>query len=119
MVGSRPTRHRFFVISKVSLLQFGFTDPRKVVRKSCPERQSRWGWAMMRYFFDLDTQCQSMYDYQGRELATPEAAYQLAELIALDLALDGESVGWTVAVCNPEGKRFFSVPVRDAELVNR
>ena len=74
---------------------------------------------MKRYFFDLGTQCRSMYDYKGRELATPEAAYQLAELIALDLAFDGEWVGWAVAVCSPDGERFFSVPVRDAELINR
>ena len=74
---------------------------------------------MKRYFFDLDTQRQSMYDYKGREFPTPEAAYQLAELIALDLAFDGESAGWAVAVRSPEGKRVFSIPVRDAELVNR
>jgi hypothetical protein len=73
--------------------------------------------AMKRYFFDLGTQCDSMYDSKGGEFPAPDAAYQLAELIALDLALDGEWVGWTVAVCSPDGERFFSVPVRDAELI--
>jgi hypothetical protein len=72
---------------------------------------------MKRYFFDLGSQSQSRYDYQGRECATPEAAYQLAELIALDLALDGEWTGWAVAVRGPQGERFFSIPIRDADLV--
>jgi hypothetical protein len=74
---------------------------------------------MTRYFFDRGTQRDSMYDYKGGEFPTPDAAYQLAELIALDLALDGEWAGWTVAVCSPGGERFFSVPVRDADLINR
>jgi hypothetical protein len=72
---------------------------------------------MKRYFFDLGSGHQSMYDYQGRELATPEAACEMAEMMALDLALDGEWTGWSVAVLSPEGKRFFSIPVRDADLV--
>jgi hypothetical protein len=73
---------------------------------------------MKRYFFDLGTRCQSMYDYQGREFASPEAAYQLAELIALDMALEGKWVGWEVAVRSPKGDHFFSVSVKDADLVD-
>jgi hypothetical protein len=72
---------------------------------------------MRRYFFDLDSQSQNRYDYQGRECSTPEAAHELAELIALDLALEGEWAGWAVAVRSPEGERFFSIPVMDADLV--
>ena len=75
------------------------------------------GRAMKRYFFDLGTQCKSMYDYRGRECDTPEAAYELAELIALDLEFEGEWVGWAVAVHSPEGEKVFSVPVRDEELI--
>jgi hypothetical protein len=75
------------------------------------------GWVMRRYFFDLGSQSQSRYDYQGRECPTPEAAYQLAELIALDLALEGEWMGWAVAVRSPEGERYFSIPVKDADLL--
>jgi hypothetical protein len=77
------------------------------------------GWAMMRYFFDLGTDCTSMYDHQGRDFATPEDAYQLAELIALDLEVNGEWNGWAVAVRNPKGQQIFLIPVRSAELVDR
>jgi len=70
---------------------------------------------MKRYFFDLGNQCQSMYDHEGRDCETPDAAYQLAEMIALDLEVDGEWAGWTVAVCSPDGERVFSIPVRNAE----
>jgi hypothetical protein len=73
---------------------------------------------MRRYFFDLGTQCRAMYDYKGREFATLEAACRLAELIALDLELDGEWTGWAVAVRSVEGKSVSSIPVRDAELVD-
>jgi hypothetical protein len=82
--------------------------------KSCPHG----GQAMKRYFFDFGTQGRSMYDYKGHEFATPEAAYQLAALIALDLEIDGEWVGWAVAVRSPEGDKIFSIPVRNAELVD-
>jgi len=40
---------------------------------------------MKRYFFGLGGQSRSMYDYEGGDFGTPDAAYQLAELIALDL----------------------------------
>jgi uncharacterized protein DUF6894 len=73
---------------------------------------------MQRYFFDLGTQCRAIYDYQGREFAASEAAYQLAELIALDLELNGEWAGWGGAVRSVEGKKIFSIPVRDADLVD-
>jgi hypothetical protein len=74
---------------------------------------------MTRYFFDFGTDRTSMYDHQGRDFATPEAAYQLAELIALDLEVDGEWNGWAVAVRNPKGERVFSIPVRNVELADR
>jgi hypothetical protein len=70
---------------------------------------------MKRYFFDIGSQCRSMYDYEGRDFETPDAAYQLAEMIALDLEVQGEWVGWAVAVCRPDGERVFSIPVRNAE----
>jgi uncharacterized protein DUF6894 len=74
---------------------------------------------MQRYFFDLGNQSGSMYDYQGREVATPEAAYELAELMALDLGLDESWVGWVLVVRSPEGKSFFSIPVQNADLACR
>jgi hypothetical protein len=48
-----------------------------------------------------------------------EHAFQMAELIALDLELrsEGEWSGWTVKVRNPDGKHFFSVPVQAVDLI--
>jgi hypothetical protein len=70
---------------------------------------------MKRYFFDLGNQYRSVYDHQGRDFETPDAAYQLAEMIALDLEVDGEWAGWAVAVRSPEGESVFSIPVRDGD----
>ena len=74
---------------------------------------------MSRYFFDRVSGTRSEYDYQGRVLATPEKAYQLAELMALDLGVaEGtEWAGWTIDVRNALGNQFFSVPVREPALV--
>jgi hypothetical protein len=74
---------------------------------------------MKRYFFDLGNQSESMYDFQGREIASPEAAYQMAELMALDLGLDDGWAGWVLVVRSPEGKSVFSIPVQNADMVCR
>jgi len=73
------------------------------------------GEVMKRYFFDLGREGQSVYDHQGRDFQNDDAAYQLAELIALDLEVEGEWVGWTVAVRSPEGRSIFSIPVANGE----
>ena len=39
---------------------------------------------MNKYFFDLVGDAGAQYDHRGRELASPEKAFQMAELIALD-----------------------------------
>ena len=73
---------------------------------------------MNRYFFDLVSQHRSQYDYRGREFPTPENAFQLAELIALDLGVEaeGEWCGWAIKVRNARGQQFFSIPVHDLDL---
>jgi hypothetical protein len=73
---------------------------------------------MRRYFFDLVGKERSEYDYSGRELPTPESAHQLAELIALDLALEEQEpwYGWSVNVRNAEGCEMFCVPVESGYL---
>ena len=73
------------------------------------------GEAMKRYFFDLGRQGQSVYDHQGRDFESDDAAYQLAELIALDLEVEGEWAGWVVAVRSPKGESVFSIPVGNGE----
>ena len=68
---------------------------------------------MTRYFFDLVNPQRSEYDFRGGEFPTPDRAFQLAELIALDLAIEPESKwsGWSIEVCNALGQSLFSVPV--------
>jgi hypothetical protein len=73
------------------------------------------GEPMKRYFFDLGRPGQSLYDHQGRDFESDDAAYQLAELIALDLEVEGEWAGWQVAVRTPRGKSVFSIPVGSGE----
>lgn len=73
---------------------------------------------MRRYFFDLVGKERSEYDYSGRELPTPESAHQLAELIAVDLALEEQEpwYGWSVKVRNTEGSEMFCVLVQSGYL---
>lgn len=69
---------------------------------------------MARYFFDLAGKQDCRHDFRGRELPTPEEAYRLAELIAVDLATGPEEqwVGWSVAVHGADGRELFSVPIQ-------
>jgi len=73
---------------------------------------------MTRYFFDLVGEGRSEYDYSGRHLPSPEKAYQLAELIALDLAVEEQErwYGWTVKVRNDLGCEMFCVAVQSGYL---
>jgi hypothetical protein len=70
---------------------------------------------MNKYFFDLVGQERSEYDFRGREFSAPEKAFQLAELIALDLEMKGEGewLGWSIDVRNAHGQQ---VPVREPEM---
>ena len=75
------------------------------------------GLDVQRYFFDFVAKDRSVYDYNGREFSTLQGALQLAELIALDLAVDGEWVGWVVAICGARGQKYHCVPVKESELL--
>jgi hypothetical protein len=74
---------------------------------------------MKRYFFDIVSQGQLVYDYQGSNFPTVQKACQLAELIALDVAVKSqdEFSDQAVYVRNEEGHTLFSVPVRWSSLV--
>ena len=71
---------------------------------------------MTRYFFDLGGHNRCLYDFSGREFATLEAASELAELMALDLELEGEWDGWAVAIRDAHGGTRLSIPVRNTEF---
>jgi hypothetical protein len=69
---------------------------------------------MRRYFFDVVSGQCSSYDYRGREFPTPESAYELAELMALDLAIDtdDERDACSINVSTAEGRKLFSIPIQ-------
>jgi hypothetical protein len=73
---------------------------------------------MKRYFFDVISQSGSEYDYRGREFPTPEQAFQMAELMALDLQLcpKGDWAASSINVRDSYGTEFFSTRVHPPEL---
>jgi len=74
---------------------------------------------MKKYFFDLVGERGSEYDFSGREFPEPQRAYQLAQLLALDLEVGGEEEfsGGSVHVRNADGHKLFMVPIRQPELI--
>jgi hypothetical protein len=52
------------------------------------------------------------------EFPGAERAFQLAELIALDLGIDadGKWQGWTVEVRGAQGRKLFAAPVTEGDL---
>ena len=74
---------------------------------------------MKKYFFDRVGERCSEYDFRGREFAEPQKAFQLAQLLALDLEVDGvdEFCGGSIHVRNADGHKLFSVPIREQELI--
>ena len=74
---------------------------------------------MQRYFFDRVSRARSEFDYRGCELANVESATEMAELLAIDLALDTENEwrGWAIKVCNALGEHFVTVPVQELDAV--
>ena len=73
---------------------------------------------MQHYFFDVVGRGRSELDYAGRILPTPEAAYDTAELMALDLAVKraDDVMGWAVSVSSIDGRKLFSIPVQASYL---
>jgi uncharacterized protein DUF6894 len=74
---------------------------------------------MKKYFFDLVGRDHCEYDYRGRVFSAPEKAFRLAELMALDLEMKGEGewCGWSINVRNAHGRQYFSVPVREPDMM--
>ena len=71
---------------------------------------------MKRFFFDYTTKDQSLYDYHGDEFVSFRSAIDFAQATAqvLKHSLSGDWVGWSIEVCNAEGKKFISLPVETA-----
>jgi hypothetical protein len=75
--------------------------------------------AMKKYFFDLIGQGCSEYDFRGRDFAEPQKAFQLAQMLALDLEVSGgdDFAGGSINVRNADGHKLFTVPIGEPELV--
>ena len=71
---------------------------------------------MIRFFFDYTSNDRSLYDYRGEDFFSPEAAIEFAQTTAqvLTNSLSGDWVGWSIEVRNADGKKFLSLPVRNA-----
>jgi hypothetical protein len=68
---------------------------------------------MMRFFFDYTSKEKSLYDYQGDEFVSSQAAIDFAEATVqvLKHSLAGVWAGWSIEVRDAEGKKFFALPV--------
>jgi hypothetical protein len=73
---------------------------------------------MKKYYFDRVSEQRSEYDFVGTALPTADRAVQVAELIAIELGMDGEGTwhGWAIAVRNAQGEQFSRIPVQETEL---
>jgi len=74
---------------------------------------------MKHFFFDLTTTDQLLYDYRGDKFSSPQSAIEFAQETArmLKHSLSDDWTGWSVEVRNAEGKKYFSLPVKQ-DLVN-
>jgi hypothetical protein len=70
---------------------------------------------VQRYFFDRVSGTRSEFDYRGYEFPTIESAAEMAELLALDLAIDtaNDWTGWAIKVSNAAGDHFLTIPVQE------
>ena len=53
------------------------------------------------------------------EFPVAERAFELAELMALELGFEKKWSGWTIEVRCPQGRRLFAVSVGDRSLHER
>jgi uncharacterized protein DUF6894 len=74
---------------------------------------------MKKYFFDRVGERCSEYDFRGHEFAEPQKAFQLAQLLAIDLEVGGadEFCGGSINVHNDAGHKLFTVPIRELDLI--
>lgn len=75
----------------------------------------------MRFYFDYKTKDNALYDYEGEEFSSTNAAYEfaLATMQSLKNSLAGYWKDWLVEVHNAEGTKFFSLPVNSDAFSER
>jgi hypothetical protein len=71
------------------------------------------GVTVTRYSFALTSPRHSEIHVRVGEFPGAERAFQLAELIALDLGIEADAKwrGWTLEVRSDQGQKLFAVPV--------
>lgn len=76
------------------------------------------GLTMTKYCLALTSPQDSESHVRVGEFPAAARAFELAELIALELGIevDGKWRGWTVEVRSAQGRRLFAVPVADGDL---
>ena len=74
--------------------------------------------AMTKYCLALMSPQHTESHVRTGEFPAVERAFELAELIALDLGIevDGKWWGWTVEVRSAQGRKLFAVPVAGGDL---
>jgi|GEM_PF-1708484 hypothetical protein len=71
----------------------------------------------MRFFFDFASEDKVILDYLGYEFKSSQTAIEFAQenLLVLKNSLNRDWVGWSINVCNAEGRKLCSLPVEAAE----
>ena len=72
---------------------------------------------MTQFFFDIGSGEVVYHDFKGCEFAKAEEAFEMANLIALDLAVTEDARGTEVQVRNLAGQRLYFVRVHDLDLM--
>jgi hypothetical protein len=77
---------------------------------------SRWptsSFAVTKYCFALTNPQHAESHIRVGEFPGAERAFELAEIIALELGIEdgGKWLGWTVEVRSAQGRKLFSIPV--------
>jgi hypothetical protein len=74
---------------------------------------------LQKYCFALTSPQHAECHLRVGEFPVAERAFELAELMALELGVEKKWSGWTIEVRCPEGRRLFAVSVGDRNLHER
>ena len=70
---------------------------------------------MTRFFFDIGSGKTVYHDFKGCQFAKAEEAFEMANLIALDLSVMEDDRGTEVQVRNDAGRQLYQVRVGDPD----
>ena len=70
---------------------------------------------MTRFFFDIGSGETVYHDFKGCQFAKAEEAFEMANLIALDLSVMDDDRGTEVQVRNDAGRQLYQIRVADPD----